>query len=218
MKSKRTDKLRMMAMIVVSLFVIATGTFFSLKAFMGGDIGGGILGGMIAIIILIFAIFVFTRGNRDLKNGFPLKDERSIRVLEKASSKAFYVSIYLLLAVGFLSEGVIKFRDVSQATSIAVAGMAVLFGVNEQQKKVILHDNFYGNNYEIPFFDLVESQENSKERYNGSLGRRRSYCCSSRSQMICGREAVQNAGMDACTFFSRLAPQVLNLTGLSRAG
>jgi len=55
--------------------------------------------------------------------------ERIKRVLEKASSKAFYVSLYLLLLVGFLSDDIIKFRDVSQATSLAVGLMAVLFAV-----------------------------------------------------------------------------------------
>jgi uncharacterized membrane protein len=123
------DKIRMIAIMIVSLFVIATGTLFSLTSFMKGNIAGGVGGGFIAITILAFAIFVFRRGNRDIKKGFPLQDERSRSVLEKASSKAFYVSLYLLLAIGFLSEDIIHFRDVSQATSLAVGGMAILFAV-----------------------------------------------------------------------------------------
>ena len=119
--------LSLIAIILVSLFVIATGTLFSLNSFMKGNIAGGVSGVLIAIIILVFAIFVFRRGNRDMKEGDPLKDERSKKVIEKASSLAFYVTLYLLLAIGFLSDDIIKFRDVSQATSIAVAGMAILF-------------------------------------------------------------------------------------------
>ena len=42
---------------------------------------------------------------------------------------AFYVSLYLLLAVGFLSEDFISFRDVSQATDISVGIMALLFAI-----------------------------------------------------------------------------------------
>jgi len=129
MKTKNNDKIRLTAIIIVSLLVIATGTLFSLKTFTKGNIEGGILGALIAIIILAFAIFVFTRGNKDIKKGFPLQDERSKRVLEKASSMAFYVSLYLLLVIGFLSEDVIKFRDISQATSLAIGGMAILFAV-----------------------------------------------------------------------------------------
>jgi len=129
MKTKNKDKIRMSAILIVSLFVIATGTLFSLTSFMKGDIAGGVAGVFIAITILVFAIFVFIRGNRDMKKGFPLHDERSRKVLEKASSKAFYVSLYLLLAIGFLSDDLIKFRDVSQATGIAVGVMAILFAV-----------------------------------------------------------------------------------------
>ena len=123
------DKIRMIAIIIVSLLVIVTGIAFSLMRFMKGDVAGGVGGALIAIIILVFAISVFRRGYGDVKKGFPLRDERSRKVIEKASSMAFYVSIYMLLAIGFLSEDVIKFRDVSQATSLAVGGMAIFFAV-----------------------------------------------------------------------------------------
>jgi uncharacterized membrane protein len=49
--------------------------------------------------------------------------------MEKASSKAFYVSLYLLLVIGFLSDEKIKFRDVSQAMSAAIGAMAILFAI-----------------------------------------------------------------------------------------
>ena len=123
------DKIRMTAIMIISLFVITTGTAFSLMRFMKGDVAGGIGGALIAIIILLFAISVFRRGYGDVKKGFPLRDERSRKVIEKASSLAFYVTLYLLLVIGFLSEDIIHFRDVSQATSLAIAGMAILFAV-----------------------------------------------------------------------------------------
>jgi uncharacterized membrane protein len=123
----RTDKSRLMVIILISLFVIITGAFLGVTAIIRNDIGGAVLGTIIAVTILIFAILVFKRGNRDMREGYPLKDERSKRVIEKASSTAFYVSLYLLLGIGFLSEKIIKFRDVSQATSVTVGGMAVLF-------------------------------------------------------------------------------------------
>jgi len=123
------EKIRMTALIIISFLVIATGALFSYSSFKNGEVAGGIGGGFIAVIILVFAIFVFRRGNRDMKEGYPLKDERSRKVIEKASSLAFYVTLYLLLAIGWLSDDIIKFRDVSQATSLAVAGMAILFAV-----------------------------------------------------------------------------------------
>ena len=128
MKTKNNaDKIRLAAILLISLVVIATGTLWFLKAFMNGNTAGGVAGIFIAVIILAFAFFVFVRGSNDLKKGFPLHDERSRRVLEKASSRAFYVSLYLLLAVGFLSEDIIHFRDVSQATGLTTGGMALLF-------------------------------------------------------------------------------------------
>ena len=125
-KRKSTEKARMVAILVISILVIVTGVFFSYGSLKNGEISGAVLGAIIAIIILAFAIIVFKRGNEDLKNGFPLKDERSRKVMDKASSRAFYVSLYVLLAVGFVSD-YLPFRDISQATSISVGLMALLF-------------------------------------------------------------------------------------------
>jgi uncharacterized membrane protein len=125
---KSKEKTRLAAIVVLSLFVIVTGVLFSLNSFMGGEVVGGILGIIIATTIFVFAVFVFARGNADMRKGFPLRDERSRKVLEMASSKAFYATLYLLLGIGLLSD-VIPFRDVSQATGAAVGFMAILFAV-----------------------------------------------------------------------------------------
>jgi len=122
----KKEKSRLIAILLVSIVVIITGALFSYSSFNNGEIIGGVLGIIIALIILVFAGLIYFRGTSDLKKGFPLKDERSKKVLEKASSRAFYVSLYLLLLIGFLSER-IPFRDVSQATSITVGLMALLF-------------------------------------------------------------------------------------------
>ncbi len=125
----KNDRIRLIAIIIISMLVIATGAFFALSAYLRGDILGTVGGSLIALIILAFAILTFLRGNQDLKKGFPLQDERSKRVTEMAASKAFYVSLYLLLALGMLSDNVIQFRDVSQATSMAVGAMALLWAI-----------------------------------------------------------------------------------------
>lgn len=127
MKKNNVDRYRLIAILFVSICVILTGILYITKAISSGDIWGAITSGIIIIIILAFALFAYRRGNEDLKRGFPLKDERSVRVLEKASSKAFYVSLYLLLLVGFLSDNILRFRDISQATGIMVGFMGLLF-------------------------------------------------------------------------------------------
>ncbi len=124
MKSKQDDLIRLIAITIVSIFVVASGVFYFLSAYLKGDLAGAVGGGTIALIVLAFAILTFLRGNNDLKKGFPLQDERSKRVTEKAASKAFYASLYLLLGIGLFSD-LIPFRDVSQATSVAVGTMAL---------------------------------------------------------------------------------------------
>lgn len=126
-KQEKVYRARLIAILIVSIIVILTGALYAGTAFSQGDVAGGVLGTIIALIVLFFAFTVYMRGNRDLKKGFPLKDERSQRVLEKASSKAFYISLYVLLLVGFLSDNAIPFRDPSQALGICVGLMALLF-------------------------------------------------------------------------------------------
>jgi uncharacterized membrane protein len=127
MKTNNKVRIRLIAIIFLSVCVIATGILFWINAYKKGDVIGGIGGILITLTIVAFAIFVFKKGSKDIKEGYPPEDERSTRVKEKASSRAFYASLYLLLLVGLLSDDVIKFRDVSQAISATVGGMAILF-------------------------------------------------------------------------------------------
>jgi amino acid transporter len=124
---KGPDRARLMAIALFSVFVILTGTWFSANSFGKGEILTGVVSVIISVSILALALFITIRGNRDLKEGYPLKDERSRKVIEKATSAAFYASLYLLLAIGFMSDGIIPFKDASQAISISVGGMALLF-------------------------------------------------------------------------------------------
>jgi len=132
MKAKKISKERessgnkIKAAFMLVLAVAVAGGLF-MYAFTSGNLGYSVVLVFIAAILLIFFGLFALRRYRDAAKGMPFEDERSRRVMEKATSKAFYVSLYLLLAIGFLSDDVIKFRDVSQATSAAVGGMAILF-------------------------------------------------------------------------------------------
>lgn len=131
MKTKSSEKgghkIRLIAISVVTILIVLTGILFWVNAYFKGDVIGGIVGAVIAATILVFAVFIFMKGYKDMKEGYPVEDERSKRVKERAASRAFYASLYLLLIVGLLSDTVIKFRDVSQAVSATVGGMAILF-------------------------------------------------------------------------------------------
>ena len=123
-RESRGNKLKSVFMVLLA--VIVAGSLI-IYAFSSGNLGySAILVVLAAFLLIFFGLFALRR-YRDTSKGLPFEDERSRRVMEKATSKAFYVSLYLLLAIGFLSEDIIKFRDVSQASSVSIGIMALLF-------------------------------------------------------------------------------------------
>ena len=123
------DKKRVVLMGVVSALVIMSSLLWFGTVLGKGEMGNALLVAVPAIIIVIFAIGVFLRGYKSLKGGFPVEDERSKRVMEKAMAKAYLISIYLLLAISFASDSMIEFRDVSQAMGAGIIGMAMAFAL-----------------------------------------------------------------------------------------
>lgn len=120
-------RIRLLAILGVCIAVIITGIIFATTTYLRGDTVGAVISAIISTIIVAFAIFTYVRGNRDLKAGIPYRDERGRKVIEKASSISFILSIYLLLAIGFFEK---FFRDVSQATGLAIGVMAIIFAVS----------------------------------------------------------------------------------------
>jgi len=112
----------------IIIFILAVGVAAGLLAYTFSSANQGysaVLVILAAILLIFFALFALRR-YRDAVKGLPLEDERSRRVMEKAASKSFYVTLYVLLGIGMFSDR-IKFRDVSQATSAAVGIMALLW-------------------------------------------------------------------------------------------
>ncbi|MGB2825272.1 MAG: DUF2178 domain-containing protein, partial [Thermoplasmata archaeon] len=56
---------------------------------------------VILILIVTLALFFVGRALKDLRSGFPVEDERSRYLNMRASYRAFYVSMYTVLAMGF---------------------------------------------------------------------------------------------------------------------
>lgn len=86
---------------------------------------------MIAILatIITFGAFFVKKAYLSVKKGFPLEDERSRKVMVLALARAYLITLYWLLAIGWASDDWIKFRDVSQATGLGILGMAIIFGL-----------------------------------------------------------------------------------------
>lgn len=86
---------------------------------------------MIVILatLIVFGVFSIKRAYLSVRKGFPLEDERSKKVMVLAFSRAYLLTLYWLLAISWLSDSIIKFRDVSQAISLGILGMAIIFGL-----------------------------------------------------------------------------------------
>ena len=118
------DKVKAIVMIVLAIII---GTSFIVYAITSGNIGHSLVLLVIATVILITIGLFAIKRYRDADKGLPFEDERSKRVMEKASSRSFMVAIYTLLLIGWLSDDIIPFRDVSQATSAVILVIAISF-------------------------------------------------------------------------------------------
>jgi len=109
---------------MVSFLVLGTIIlwFFSSKAPMSV-----IETGQFAIIILLvgFAVYLGITRLRSVKRGEPAEDELSKRVLQKASSLAYYVSLYLWVAMIFVNDRTKIETEV--LLGIGILGMAVIW-------------------------------------------------------------------------------------------
>ena len=56
---------------------------------------------VVIVALAVVALFMAVRSLREMRSGFPLQDERSMALSMRAGNRAFYVSLYLLLLMGF---------------------------------------------------------------------------------------------------------------------
>jgi len=125
-KERESKGNKIKAVFIALLAVILAGSLL-VYAFSSGNLGYSMVLIIFAAILVVFFEFFALRRYNDAEKGMPFEDERSRRVMEKAAAKSFYVSLYVLLAIGLFSEGAIQFRDVSQATGAVIGFMAILF-------------------------------------------------------------------------------------------
>jgi len=119
-----SGKAKAMMMMVLAVIIASS---FIVYAITSGNIGYSLVLLVIATVLLVvFGLFAIRR-YRDAEKGLPLEDERSRKVMEKATSRSFLVSLYTLLFIGWLSEDIVHFRDVSQATSAVILVIAISF-------------------------------------------------------------------------------------------
>lgn len=120
-------------MAIVLFLVVATMTLYSIMIVKDGtyEIGDIIVLFLPFMIIVGIASLILSR-YKDVKKGIPLEDERSKKVMDMASSRAFYISMYWLLFISFFEDffaGIagLEKLDASQTVGGGIMGMAVAF-------------------------------------------------------------------------------------------
>ncbi len=59
---------------------------------------------LILLIVIAFGIFIGIRRIRSIRSGQPAEDELSLKIMLKASSVSYFISIYLWLLIMYFSD------------------------------------------------------------------------------------------------------------------
>jgi len=115
---------RTVLMFVISALVLATLGLWALKGHLAGNILEIVQAGIV-LLVVGFAVFLGLSRLRSHRLGEPGEDELSKTVMTKASSLAYYVSIYLWLFVMYISDKTTL--EAHTLVGAGIAGMAVVF-------------------------------------------------------------------------------------------
>jgi hypothetical protein len=109
---------------VISALVLVGLALWAFKGRIAGNMQEIVMAGIV-LILVSFAVYLGVSRLRSHRRGEPGEDELSKTVMTRASSLAYYVSIYLWLFVMYISD-----RTTLEAHSLVgagIAGMAVVF-------------------------------------------------------------------------------------------
>ena len=113
-----------MLVFLVSIMVIAAVAFWLTSAKTSLNLSEVIKTGII-IVLAGLGIYAGTRRLVSRKHGEPAEDELSRKIMQKTSSLSYYVSLYLWLAVGFISDR--TKLETHTLIGAGILGMAVVF-------------------------------------------------------------------------------------------
>lgn len=130
----KNDKFRLIIMAILAILLCGTAILYFTTAIFGEETNSGaLIPFLIPVIVVGFMIFFIKRRYKDAKEGLPMEDERSKKVVIQASAASFQFSLYWLLAISWFEPffarvlfGVEKL-DASQTVGGAIAGMAIFF-------------------------------------------------------------------------------------------
>jgi len=115
---------KMIVIFMVSTLVLAGMAAWALKGKIVGNTGEIVMAGVVFILVGFAAALGASR-LRSRRRGEPAEDELSKRIMTRASSLAYYVSIYLWLFIMYIGDKVTL--PAHNIVGTGIAGMAVVF-------------------------------------------------------------------------------------------
>jgi len=115
---------RTIVMFVISALVVASLVLWAIKGHIAGNIQEMIMVGT-SLVIVGFAVYLGILRLRSHRLQEPAEDELSKKVMMRASSLAYYISIYLWLFVMYISDKTTL--EVHSLVGAGILGMAVVF-------------------------------------------------------------------------------------------
>lgn len=131
MDAKKAERVKLISIIVVAGLVASASLLFAKVVFdKGQTIEAGIALAAGLVLLAAFSVFTFQK-YREIEKGEPLADERTSKLGVLAGYRAFMMSLYWLLAIGYMVEdSELLNLDVSGAIGLGIIGMTVIFGLN----------------------------------------------------------------------------------------
>ncbi len=83
---------------------------------------------IVIFLLIVFATFIVYNRLNSIKKGLPAEDELSKRIMEKAASKAFYISLYFWLGLMYIGNE--KIDDPEKLFGAGILGMALIFAIS----------------------------------------------------------------------------------------
>lgn len=129
------EKRHLILLILLTISLLVGIGAYGYFALIQGEMDrGSIISMVVPLLLVVFMSFVIYRRFKDVKQGMPLEDERSRKVMTIAGAKSFFITLYWLLAISMFEDffaGVagLENLDAGQTVGLGISGMAVLFFV-----------------------------------------------------------------------------------------
>src|SRR4030042_2936016 len=101
----KNDKFRLIIIAILTITVLAIAVLYTFESIIMKEKNlGALVPLLIPVILVVFMVFFIKRRYKDVKEGMPMEDERSKKVIIQASAASFQFSLYWLLAISWFES------------------------------------------------------------------------------------------------------------------